>query len=606
MRQKNQILSLVARVARSASMMMALLTAGVLTCGCSDVMDEPASDKPAGSRMITLTTTVSLGDGAMTRALTDGGVKTFVPGDKIAVKYWKRGQDWAEEMVVSNELQSTNITDGGKTATFTVTIDDPDPNNTGVRYIYPDYMESDDGRIRILQTEQDGTLATLASKFDYCEGTGDIDHSGTTPALPTIALENKLAIGVFSLNDGTNDITGVKSLVFNDGTYEYEVTNKNTAADAPIYVAMMPVASTQTITLGASTASGFYKKSFSGKPLYKDNLYPITATLDAMAESDLTTPLTIEAKEFHGSSVEIGVPDGGTMEYRMYTKDHATDTWSWSEWMEYTGGVHLDHDGCKVSFRGNNTSFISKCITVGDNCYVYGNVMSIISATAFPISTVLKYDYTFYQLFGFCGTNIYSHATRQLVLPATKLTFNCYCSMFSGCSNLSKAPDLPATTLNTSCYDRMFEGCTSLTTAPALPATEMLEGSYSKMFKGCTSLTTAPELPATTLRHSCYWNMFEGCTNLTTAPTLSATTLDYSCYSEMFKNCSKLHSVTMLASDPDSKDFWPLENWLEGAGTDGGTGGTVTVHSSLHDGDDLYEYIEENLPSGWTITVATP
>ena len=65
---------------------------------------------------------------------------------------------------------------------------------------------------------------------------------------------------------------------------------------------------------------------------------------------------------------------------------------------------------------------------------------------------------------------------------------SCYYNMFSGCTNLNKAPDLPATTLALGCYNSMFSGCTSLIKAPTLPATTLAKSCYKYMFRNCTSL----------------------------------------------------------------------------------------------------------------------
>ena len=84
--------------------------------------------------------------------------------------------------------------------------------------------------------------------------------------------------------------------------------------------------------------------------------------------------------------------------------------------------------------------------------------------------------------------NTLSHPTKDLVLPATTLGAGCYAWMFSGCTNLERAPELPAATLGENCYHRMFEHCTSLTTAPVLPAAHVIGQSYGGLFDGCTSL----------------------------------------------------------------------------------------------------------------------
>jgi hypothetical protein len=63
--------------------------------------------------------------------------------------------------------------------------------------------------------------------------------------------------------------------------------------------------------------------------------------------------------------------------------------------------------------------------------------------------------------------------------------------MFSGCTNLTKAPELlPAITLANYCYSHMFNNCFSLTEAPELPATTLAAYCYQYMFNKCTKLTS--------------------------------------------------------------------------------------------------------------------
>ena len=148
-----------------------------------------------------------------------------------------------------------------------------------------------------------------------------------------------------------------------------------------------------------------------------------------------------------------------------------------------------------------------------------------------------------------CYSSMFSGCTsltKAPDLPATTLANSCYSSMFYGCTALTQAPDLPATTLANSCYSNMFYGCTALTQAPALPAKTLIGDCYSSMFSGCTSLTKAPDLPATTLANWCYNNMFYGCTALTQAPDLPATTLANWCYSSMFYDCTALTQAPAL------------------------------------------------------------
>ena len=249
------------------------------------------------------------------------------------------------------------------------------------------------------------------------------------------------------------------------------------------------------------------------------------------------TPLTLEAKT--AGTIKVSNPPIGM----KYSKNGGAKTAVTSASIDVAIGD-------KVQFYGNGTSITSYgsnyvSITNGTaDCYIYGNIMSLVDEEGFATANTLD-NMAFFALFS-SNTHLYNHDTYKLVLPATTLAESCYSRMFNGCSNLTTAPALPATTLAESCYNNMFNGCSKLTTAPALPATTLAEGCYLYMFNGCTNLTTAPELPATTLEESCYYCMFYGCTNLTTAPALPATTLADDCYSYMFYGCTNLTTAPAL------------------------------------------------------------
>ena len=108
----------------------ALALAGAVMIGCTKeegVLDE-TPQQPA-SKTVTLTTTVSLGDGT-TRALNADGEKSFAEGEQIAVIYKDNNGD--TQKAVSDPLP---VGTSGQTATFTVTIDDPDPSETVTYYL---------------------------------------------------------------------------------------------------------------------------------------------------------------------------------------------------------------------------------------------------------------------------------------------------------------------------------------------------------------------------------------------------------------------------------------------------------------------------------------
>ena len=261
------------------------------------------------------------------------------------------------------------------------------------------------------------------------------------------------------------------------------------------------------------------------------------------------TPLTFEAKTA-GATVYHG---GGNGDFEFSTNG--------IDWEPYTDNEMkcLSSVGDKISFRGNGTSVGIFQWTTGSQCYIYGNVMSLVNKTDYATTTEIPSSTTFERLFE-NGKAIYNHPLKTLALPATTLQNKCYQGMFGGCTYLTKAPELPATTLQNNCYQGMFAGCTNLTKAPELPAESLADYCYADMFNGCTSLKTAPELPAMSLANSCYYQMFYGCTSLTAAPELPAPTLVGGCYNQMFYNCSSLQSVTCLAT-PNSSC---TSNWMGG------------------------------------------
>ena len=229
-------------------------------------------------------------------------------------------------------------------------------------------------------------------------------------------------------------------------------------------------------------------------------------------DPNLSTPLTIEAI-VDGTHVSFVNKASGDVTYKV--DGGVAQTIPSGE----TGDITLSAGG-KVAFYGDNatyynvsTSANSSIGNVTNDCYVYGNIMSLISSSDFATATKLSSPDTFYGLFA-GNEYIKNHPSHKLVLPATTLTNSCYASMFFNCSKLTEAPELPAETLASYCYDSMFVGCTGLTTAPELPAETLAPYCYNSMFANCTGLTTAPELPATTLANSCYIRMFSSCTKL--------------------------------------------------------------------------------------------
>ena len=228
-------------------------------------------------------------------------------------------------------------------------------------------------------------------------------------------------------------------------------------------------------------------------------------------------PLTFEAVEAGSITVnweQWSTPSLDGIEYQL----------NGGEWTDAAWGQPITlAANDKVCLRGDNGTCYDEATWAGfhiesqNDCYVYGNMMSLIDKDGFATNTTLTKPYAFFHLFQRSdyepATTIRNHPTKDIVLPATTLTYNCYDGLFADCQGITRAPQLPATTLADWCYCMMFSG-TSITEAPALPATTLTNACYSDMFMNCTSLAAAPELPAPTLVEGCYSSMFSGCSSL--------------------------------------------------------------------------------------------
>ena len=435
----------------------------------------------------------------------------------------------------------------------------------------------------------------------------------TAPELPAPTLEEWSYRSMFNGCSNLNSVTCLATYIRN-GSHIYT------------YGWLDGVAAIGTFTKAASM-TGWPIDSPNGVPtgwtLKNDDGSSVSGTSGGTV--GLSTPLTLEAA-VAGAVVTFRNYAAGPVIYRVNGGTEQTIA------SAATGTITLSAVGDKVQFYGDNAAYATGSgmgldiwsdlsnIACSADCYVYGNIMSLVNSAGFASETTLTDAYTFCQLFkgnahiknktGYdllllattLASNCYqgmfwgcTSLTAAPALPATTLAEHCYDRMFSGCTSLTAAPALPATTLAEYCYDIMFSGCTSLTAAPALPATTMTEYCYYGMFKGCTSLTAAPELPATTLADYCYFEMFCGCTSLTSAPALPATTLAEKCYESMFQGCTSLNSVTCLATNISASNC--TKDWLNGVAATGTFTRAAGVDWSGKTGAD-------GIPSGWTVQTA--
>ena len=248
--------------------MAALALVGAMMTGCSN--DDNYQQPENKTNVVTLTATVGFDDGvAATRAVTGTGVKTFGAGDQMAVIY--KNTSGGTVKAVGTLTSGA----GTKSGTFTFTLTNPDKTQN-VTYIYPAAMAGSTGvDYTKLNSQSNGTLATLGSKYDLATNSGAWDGDN----LPTLTLENQLAILAITLKNSTDITSTITGMTVSDGTNTYTVNREEAVeagtADGPIYVAIRPVTS-QNIEVTATDGTNEYVKTLTSKTYDANNGYNVT------------------------------------------------------------------------------------------------------------------------------------------------------------------------------------------------------------------------------------------------------------------------------------------------------------------------------------------
>ena len=411
-----------------------------------------------------------------------------------------------------------------------------------------------------------GVFISLLSLFSFMvscsvHGTGEIDNK-TEPTSYTVTIASGIEHGTVTANPtSATKGTSITLTVTPETGYQLKTITVTKAAGGEV-----------TTTPDNNTPTKY-------KFTMPESNVTVTATFTAVAPSD-------------GGSGGAGGGGGGagttgqalTIEAIASGTISITNPWSTLKFTKNGGeltscGGAAEHEiivaaGDKICFyaESSGNTYISQMkISCTSDCYVYGNIMSLVTLEANATdaskwnskATSITTEYAFANLF-YGNSHIKNHASEKLYLPATTLAANCYEGMFMGCTNLTSAPALPATTLVNMCYYCMFMNCSSLANAPKIMATTVASGSCNQMFSGCTSLTSAPDLLAETLENQCYLKMFSGCTNL--------------------------NSIKCLATDISAPSC--TKNWLLGVAASG-TFTTASATTWQIDNDS-------GIPSGWT------
>ncbi|MCR5152800.1 MAG: hypothetical protein K6A98_06575 [Prevotella sp.] len=391
---------------------------------------------------------------------------------------------------------------------------------------------------------QDGTLETIAQRYDYAKAQATIEtmngNSITMTNPNPVDFKSMQAIVKFELKDnaGTNAIS-VRSLkirtsnnlhLIKSGDFTHttnyvdetglDVTSTTDRSDW--YVALCGVQTDDVLSIVAKDSNGksyYFEKTISsaGDAALADGLengkYYIIQLNQVVESPD--NALTVEAKESGQTTVSYNFETANepvllkvfNSDNSLADKFYVTSTGSYS----LTSGMKIlfysdndtytrfiagdpferDGDGNVIGIKPNGSNLEktgTSHITVDKEAYLYNNIMSLVHGTdwATDDNTVLPdAQATFAGLF--INSPFVQKTGSPLLLPATTLRVGCYQALLSG-TRFSVAPELPATTLANYCYTQMFYG-TPLVESPILPAETLVIGCYSYMFNSCASLT---------------------------------------------------------------------------------------------------------------------
>jgi len=169
--------------------------------------------------------------------------------------------------------------------------------------------------------------------------------------------------------------------------------------------------------------------------IVNNNFVPYRIFTSDVPSDPYNIPLTLEAMEA-GAVITFDNKATGPVTYKVNGGEVQTIA------SGATGTITLENIGDKVEFFGDNKAYATSSYINCSNiycykdCYVYGNIMSLVKSEGFENATTLENGYTFASFFR-TNEHIKNKSGADLLLPATTLAVSCYNLMFSGCSSLA-------------------------------------------------------------------------------------------------------------------------------------------------------------------------
>lgn len=409
-------------------LLAALFMIGAAITSCSKSDDTPAPEpKPVGPTTYTMTIKATKSADAKTRALSPDGSKinaTWTEGDVVVV--YEGGTELGT-------LTAQDLTDGNTQCTLKGTLTQA-PAGSSVTLKYQGNAD---------YSSQGGTIAYISDHCDYAKAdvTVTVDKDKKRITGSGADFVNQQAIVKFTLKEGeallspgalkvqfsrTTEPANTVTVTLSDISSIYS-TNGN----GVVYVAT-PGNTYDVVTLNATMDNTFYTDTYSYTKTgatFANNYYAITVKM-VKNFNPYKTPLTLECCAGTNKGASIWVDNYGDLEY---TVNNGT---TWIPWSNISNTLDITNEQT-VSFRRTTWTSGLKIHCNGD-CYIYGNIMSLLEPTNFAARTDLTYENTFVSLFQ--DNEFIKHddvGGKDLVLPATTLIYQCYTNMFNGCTQLN-------------------------------------------------------------------------------------------------------------------------------------------------------------------------
>ena len=295
------------------SMAVLLMASAAVFTACSSD-DNITGEQPANSvqKTYTMTVNASKGGDATTRALSlgrnDADTKNVLNATWDANEVVLVYQNGSQIGTLYSAASTTNET------TLTGELSAPDAGQDLTLYFHTNATPSYAG--------QDGTLATIASTYDFCAPAtitaGNFTVSGSTVSTTGSASfgANQQAIVKFTLIDKADGTTPLSAsqLVINDGTTDYTIT---LASATSVIYAAIPGFTGQTVTLTATVGGDTYTYEKASVSFTNGKYYEIGVKMTKQA----TVPVGAISGVFSVSSSKKVYFSKGNLRY-------ASGTWS--------------------------------------------------------------------------------------------------------------------------------------------------------------------------------------------------------------------------------------------------------------------------------------